>query len=286
MRGGVRPRTLAAVETPLITVFGATSTLGAALTRALLRPPQRRFRVRAVTRAPGGRVAQALAALGAEPIVADLEDADSVRRALQGAHGAFCRTLAGPTEAFQARAMRQAVLDAGVAHVVWWLPASPHALVGLPVDRLVLGFAWEALMGPGLMPHRDAQRRLVLDWPRGVKHLAGISAEDAGACVAALCARGWAPQSAPIALAGDALDASALVSALARSLEEPVLLRLQAVAALPLAWSEGLRRAAGADGPGAVGRARRLYPGLRGFERWMRDHRTKWQELTRVGCWR
>ena len=71
---------------PIITVFGATGAQGGGLARAILADPQRRFRLRAVTRKPGvARGASRCAEQGAEVVVADLDDADSVRRAMAGA---------------------------------------------------------------------------------------------------------------------------------------------------------------------------------------------------------
>ena len=50
----------------IITVFGATGAQGGGLARAILADPQRRFRVRAVTRKPDSPAARALAEAGAE----------------------------------------------------------------------------------------------------------------------------------------------------------------------------------------------------------------------------
>src|SRR5262245_8436892 len=82
--------TAEAREASVITVFGATGAQGGGLARAILADPARRFRVRAVTRKPDSPAARALAAKGAEVVAADLDDAASVRRAMDGAHGAFC----------------------------------------------------------------------------------------------------------------------------------------------------------------------------------------------------
>lgn len=57
--------------TYLITVFGATGAQGGGLARAILADPQRRFRVRAVTRKPDSPAAQRLAQAGAEVFTAD-----------------------------------------------------------------------------------------------------------------------------------------------------------------------------------------------------------------------
>src|SRR5262245_37168104 len=79
-------------EAPIITVFGATGAQGGGLARAVLADPGRRFRLRAVTRKPDSPAARALAANGADIVRADLDDAASVRGAMDGAYGAFCVT--------------------------------------------------------------------------------------------------------------------------------------------------------------------------------------------------
>src|SRR4051812_41014780 len=74
---------------PVITVFGATGAQGGGLARALLADSGRHFAVRAVTRKPESADARALAARGAEVVVADLDDLCSIQRVLEGAYGAF-----------------------------------------------------------------------------------------------------------------------------------------------------------------------------------------------------
>ena len=76
----------------LITIFGATGAQGGGLARAILAEPDGDFAVRAVTRKPDSNAAKALSQAGAEVVAADLDDAASVARAMQGAHGAFCVT--------------------------------------------------------------------------------------------------------------------------------------------------------------------------------------------------
>jgi len=67
-------------------VTGATGQQGGAVARELL---ARKHTVRAMTRTPEGEAARALARQGAEVVKGDLNDAESLRRALQGAWGVF-----------------------------------------------------------------------------------------------------------------------------------------------------------------------------------------------------
>ncbi len=76
-----------------IAVVGATGAQGGGLVRAILADPSGGFTARALTRDAGSPKAKELARLGAEVVAADVDDAASLRRAFQGAYGAFCVTF-------------------------------------------------------------------------------------------------------------------------------------------------------------------------------------------------
>src|SRR5690625_1631734 len=115
----------------LITVVGATGSQGGGLVRAILADPGGEFAVRAMTRNADAPAARDLARAGATVVSADLDDEASVRRAFDGAHGAYVMTdywaPLGPRdrrsraerELAQAETAARAALDAGVAHVIW-----------------------------------------------------------------------------------------------------------------------------------------------------------------------
>ncbi|TCM45308.1 NmrA/HSCARG family protein [Kribbella sp. VKM Ac-2568] len=120
-------------EQKLIAVVGATGSQGGGLVRAILADPDRQFAVRALTRNPQSAKAQELASAGAEVVQADLDDEASVRKAFDGAHGAFvvtnywvertpeeeaARTRA-EMELEQAEIAARAAKDADVQHVIW-----------------------------------------------------------------------------------------------------------------------------------------------------------------------
>ena len=207
----------------IITVFGATGAQGGGLARAILTDPQQRFRVRAVTRKPDSPAARALSEIGADIVIADLDDAASVRRAMDGAHGAFCVTnfwehFSPDKELAQANTMAQAALDAGVTHVVWSTledtrefitPGSrmpvlmgkynvPHfdakgeadaLFANLPVTYLRTTFYWDNLIHFGMGPRRDAEGRLTFVLPMGDRRLPGIASADIGPCAFRIFAR-------------------------------------------------------------------------------------------------
>jgi len=144
------------MTTETITVFGATGAQGGGLARAILADPQRRFGLRAVTRRPDAPAARALADAGAEIAVADLDDAASIRVAMQGAHGVFAVTnfwehFSPERELAQAANLADAARDAQVPHLVWSTLEDTRRWVPLDDDRM------PTLMGRYKVPHFDAK---------------------------------------------------------------------------------------------------------------------------------
>ena len=244
---------------PLITVFGATGAQGGGVARALLQAPERSFRVRAVTRRPGSPAAQSLSELGAEVFAADLDDAASVERAMQGAHGAFCVTnfwehFSPERELAQAGHLAEAAKRSGVRHVIWSTLEDTRRFVepdgkrmpvlmerynvphfdakgeadqlfidrGLPLTRLLTSFYWDNLIHFGMQPQRGADGGLVFVLPMGDAPLPGIAAADIGACAAAIFGRGEATVGQRIGIAGAHLTGAQMAAALSRALGEPV----------------------------------------------------------------
>src|SRR3954453_5317601 len=79
-------------EKKTIVVVGATGAQGGGLVRAILSDSEGPFRPRALTRNPRSDKAAELARIGAEVVEADLDDAESVKRAFAGAYAAYCVT--------------------------------------------------------------------------------------------------------------------------------------------------------------------------------------------------
>src|SRR5688500_7707289 len=242
----------------IITVFGATGAQGGGLARAILTDPQQRFRVRAVTRKPDSPAARALSEIGADIIVADLDDAASVRRAMDGAHGAFCVTnfwehLSPQKELTQAHTMEQATLDAGLKHAVWstlentrefFAPGSrmpvlmgkynvPHfdakgeanrAFIDrkVPTTLLYTSFYWDNLIHFGMQPQRGADGVLDFVLPMAEAKMPGIAAADIGACVFGIFARGEELIGKSIGVAGEHLSCEPMAEQLTSTLVELV----------------------------------------------------------------
>lgn len=104
----------------VVAVTGATGRQGGAVARSLL---DAGWHVRALTRNPNSARAQALSALGAEVVQADMEDRQSLQRAFQGAHGVF--SVQNPmisgleAEVRQGKNVADAAKEAGVQHLVY-----------------------------------------------------------------------------------------------------------------------------------------------------------------------
>jgi len=202
-----------------IAVVGATGAQGGGLVRAILADLSGEFAARALTRDVNSAKARELAKLGAEVVAVDVDDEASLRRAFQGAYGAYCVTFfwdhfSPEKEQAQARAMAQAAKDAGLKHVIWstledtrkWVPLTdtrmptlqgkykvPHfdakgeanaffSEAGVPTTWLNTSFYWDNLIHFGMGPKKGPDGKLAFVLPMGDKKLPGIAAEDIGRC--------------------------------------------------------------------------------------------------------
>jgi uncharacterized protein YbjT (DUF2867 family) len=110
----------------LIAVFGATGQQGGAVVRAL--QAQGQFKVRALTRHPAKH-----RGLGDELVEADLDRPETLKAALEGAHGVFLVTNfgePGTDELKQGTAAVRAAKAAGVQHFVWSTLPDVEAISG------------------------------------------------------------------------------------------------------------------------------------------------------------
>jgi len=224
----------------IIAVVGATGAQGGGLVRSILADPAAGFKVRALTRKAGGEKADALRALGAEVVEADLDDAASLEKAFAGCHGAYCVTnywehFKPEKELSQAASMAQAARAAKLEHVVWStledtrkrvplddprMPTLmgkykvPHfdakgeadaafASAGVPTTYLHTSFYWENFIYFGMGPKRGTDGRFSLTLPMGESRLSGIAAEDIGKCAYGIFKQGkkWIGQR--VGIAGD-----------------------------------------------------------------------------------
>src|ERR1035438_4025286 len=107
----------------VIAVVGATGAQGGGLVRAILNDPNGGFAARVLTRDVKGAKAKEFAKLGAEVVAADVDDAASLKKAFEGAYGAYCVTFfwahfSPEKEMAEAKAMAEAAKAAGLRHVI------------------------------------------------------------------------------------------------------------------------------------------------------------------------
>ena len=137
-----------------IVVVGATGAQGGGLVRAIVADGE--FTARAVTRNAGSDKAQALVDIGAEVVAADVDDIQSLKRAFDGAYGAFCVTFfwehfSPEKELAQAQSMAEAAKYTGVQHVIWSTLEDTRKWIPLDEDRM------PTLMEKYKVPHFDAK---------------------------------------------------------------------------------------------------------------------------------
>ncbi len=243
----------------IIAVLGATGAQGGGLVRAIMNDPTGGFTARAITRAVDSDKAKALAKLGAEVVAADLDDADSVRRAFAGAHGAYCVTFywahfSPEKELAEAKTMATAAKQAGVRHVIWstledtrrWVPLSdnrmptlqgkykvPHfdakgeadhlfAAAGAPTTLLLTSFYWDNFIHFGMGPKKGPDGKLAITFPMGDKKLPGIASEDIGRCAYGVFKKGGEYIGKTVGIAGEHLTGAQMAAAFTKALGQEV----------------------------------------------------------------
>ena len=243
----------------IIAIVGATGAQGGGLVRAILADQSGPFRVRALTRNVNSEKAQALSAAGAEVVPADLDDLATLRRAFEGAYGAFCLTFfwehfSPQKELAQAASTAEAAKQAGVQHVIWstlddtrkLIPLSddrmptlqgkykvPHfdakgeadALfiqAGVPTTNLQTVFFWENFIFFGAGPKRGPDGKLALVMPMGDKKLPGIAAADIGKCALGVFKRGKEFIGKTIGIAGEHVTGQRMAEGMSKAVGEKV----------------------------------------------------------------
>ena len=116
-----------------VLVTGATGNQGGAVTRALL---NRGHKVRALTRNTGSASSRKLADRGAEPVQGNLDDMQSVARALQGVDAFYLMgspfEIGVDAETQQGFALVDAARAAGVGHLVYGSVANADLYTRIP----------------------------------------------------------------------------------------------------------------------------------------------------------
>ncbi len=246
-------------EKKIITVFGATGAQGGGLARAILNDPKSEFAVRAVTRDPGSEKAKELAAMGAEVVKADVDNPESVRKALEGAYGAYFVTFfwahfSPEKEMEEAKIFANAAKDAGLKHVIWstledvrkYVPLDDDSMptlrgkykvphfdakgesdqyfidAGVPVTFMLASWYFDNLIYSGAGPARGEEGKLYVTFPMGSKKMAGIAAEDIGKCAYGIFKKGAEAIGKRIGVAGDQFTCSEMAKNLTKYLQEEI----------------------------------------------------------------
>jgi len=243
----------------IIAVLGATGAQGGGLARAILNDPSGGLAVRAITRNADSPKAKELAELGAEVVVADVDDERSLEEAFAGAYGAYCVTFfwehfSPDKEAAQIESMARAAKSAGLRHVIWstledtrrWVPldddrmptlmekfkvphfdakgGSDHFFTdnGVPTTFLLTSFYWDNLIHFGMGPKPGPDGVLGFTLPMGDKKLPGIAAVDIGRCAYGIFKAGDKYIGETVGIAGEHLSGSEMAAALATALDQDV----------------------------------------------------------------
>jgi len=246
-------------EKKIIAVAGATGAQGGGVVRAILRDAQGEFAARALTRNVNSEKARELARLGAEVVAANVDDAESLKKAFEGAYAAFCVTfywehMSPEKETAQVRSLSQAAKDAGVKHAIWstledtrrWVPLSDNRMptlmgkykvphldakgegdkffteFGAPTTFLLTSFYWDNFIHFGMGPKKGPDGRLAITLPMGDKKLPGIASEDIGKCAYGIFRKGVEYIGQTVGIAGEHLTGAQMAAALTRALGEEV----------------------------------------------------------------
>jgi uncharacterized protein YbjT (DUF2867 family) len=246
-------------EKKIIAVVGATGAQGGGLIRAIVNDKSGGFSARALTRDVHSDKARALAKLGAEVVAADVDDPESLKKAFQGAYGAFCVTffwahLSPEKEVAEAKAMAEAAKQTGVRHVIWstledtrrWVPLDDNRMptlmgkykvphfdgkgeadrvfteVGVPTTFLLTSFYWDNFIHFGMGPKKGPDGKLAITFPMGEKRLPGIAAEDIGKCAYGVFKKGTEYIGKTVGIAGEHLTGKQMAAAFTRALGEEV----------------------------------------------------------------
>ncbi len=246
-------------EKRIIAVVGATGAQGGGFVRAITADPNGGFTARALTRNASGEKAAGVAKRGAEVVTANVDDVESLKKAFDGAYGAFCVTnfwehFSAERELQQASNLARAAKEAGVKHVIWSTLEDTRKLVplnddrmptihgkykvphfdakgeadhvftdlGVPATLLLTSFYWDNFIYFGMGPKRGPGGKLAITMPMGDKRLPGMAAEDIGRCAYGIFQRGQEFIGKKVGIAGEHLTGAEMAKALTRALGQEI----------------------------------------------------------------
>jgi uncharacterized protein YbjT (DUF2867 family) len=233
----------------VIAVLGATGAQGGGLVRAILSDPNGGFTARVLTRDVNGAKAKDLGRLGAEVVAADVDNPESLKKAFEGAYGAYCVTFfwahfSPEKEIAEAKAMAEAAKAAALQHVIWstledtrkWVPLSDNRMptlqgkykvphfdgkgeadhfftdAGCLTTFLRTCFYWDNFIHFGMGPKKGPDGKFAISFPMGDKKLPGIAAEDIGKCAYGIFKKGAEFIGRTVAISGENLTCAQLAT--------------------------------------------------------------------------
>lgn len=243
----------------IIAVVGATGAQGGGLVRAILNNPDGEFTARALTRNVHSEKAEQLKKMGVEVVEADVDDAESLKRAFQGAYGVYCVTFfwehfSPEKENAQAKRMAEAAKAAGVKHAIWsslddtrkWIPLDDDRMptlsgkykvphfdakgesnqyfidLGVPTTILNTVFYWDNFIYFGLGPQKGQDSRYAITFPLGNSKMPGIAAGDIGKCALSIFKAGDKYIGKTIGIAGEHLSGQQMAASFTKALGKEV----------------------------------------------------------------
>ena len=243
----------------IIAVVGATGSQGSGLVRAILEDKKGDFTARAIVHHADNERAKEFARMGAEVVVADIDDVESLKRAFMGAYGAYCVTffwqhMSPEKELSEARNLAEAAKAAGLKHVIWstledtrrYVPLDDNRLptlqgkykvphfdakgeanniftqLGVPTTFLYTSFYWDNFINFGMGPKKDDTGHLTITLPMGDKPLPSIAAEDIGRCAYGVFKSGPKYIGQSVGIAGGHLTGTQIALAMSKALGQEV----------------------------------------------------------------
>lgn len=248
------------VDKKIITVFGATGAQGGGLARAILADATSEFAVRVVTRDANSEKSKKFAQLGAEVVEANIDDIKSIKKALDGAYGAYFVTFfwehfSVEKEQQEVKNFIEAALESHLQHIIWstledtrnWMKLDddrmptlngkykvPHfdgkgeadhffTEAGLPTTFLRTSFYWDNFIHFGMGPKKGEDGNYYITFPMDNKKLAAIAAEDIGKCAYGIFKKGKELIGKTVGIAGEKLNGTEMAEKLSKALDKKVL---------------------------------------------------------------
>ena len=233
---------------------------GGGLVRAIMDDDSGEFTARALTRNINSDKAKALAKLGAEVVAADVDNEESLKKALEGAYGAYCVTFfwehfSPEKENAHAESMAKAAKHNGLEQVIWstledtrkWIPLDDNRMptlmdkykvphfdskgevdhvftdLGVPTTFLLTSFYWDNLIHFDMGPKKGPDGKLAFTLPMGDKKLPGIAGEDIGKCAYGIFKNNSKYIGETVGIAGEHLTGTQMAAALTEALDQDIL---------------------------------------------------------------